>query len=392
MLCAVFWTLRLAYADHLAQSDSPKQLRKALHIARGNAGYWLHLADALEADGDSGTADIQRAAQADPYNANIWIRAGLDAELNGNYPEAERDLLRAAALSRQYGPRWALVNYYYRRGDAERFWPWAKSALELSYGDRKLLFDLCWNMQPVGEAVLRRGIPDKPKILREYLGFLLETQRPEAALAVARRLEEQASNDDRDLLLWYANVMLGQRRWQAALSTWNALCLRKLVHYAPLDAGQGRLLTNGDFKSEPMDSGFDWHIPQVRGVSAAHSENPSWLRFNLDGTQPENCWLVYQFVPVVARQRYALRFRYRTENIAAETGLQWKLIDPDTGTEIPLEAVSLSSNEWTNAALKFTAPAEIQNAQVALVYQRHPGTVRIEGTVWLKNVGLEWLR
>lgn len=391
MAAAAYWAIRVAYADHLAQSDSPERLQVALRLAPGQAGYWLHWADLQQAAGESGSAAIARAAQIDPYDAAIWIRAGLNAELNGDPARAEQDLLTAARRSRQFEPRWALANFYFRRGNTEQFWKWARNALAWAPGDRDLLFDLCWKMQPDAGVILSRAIPDKPAVWRDYLWYLLERHQWDAALPVAEKLEAQASPADRDLLLAYANSMLEQHRWDAARSAWNALCRRRVVHYSTLDPARGMALTNGTFTATPINAGFDWRIPEVKGIAALYNDQPRWLRFDYSGEEPEHCDAVYQLVPVVPGARYALRFGYRTENIPPESGLQWRVEDAANHKPIPVPAASLASHEWTTASLIFAVPSGVQALQVALSYGRQPGTVPIEGTVWLRDVGLERL-
>ena len=391
MGCACYWSIRFAYADHLAQTDSVEGLQAALRVAPGNVSYWLQWADLREARGQSGESGIERAAQTDPSNATVWMRAGLAAERKGDFARAEQDLLRAARESRQYDPRWTLANYYFRRGDMEHFWPWMKSALEWSHGDRSLLFELCWQAQPDGRMILERAIPDSAVVLRDYLLFLLNNHHSEAALPVAEKLSENASVSDRDDLLAYANNMLDRRQWSAALSTWNALCLRKVVQYAPLDPSAGRLLTNGALRANPMDSGFDWHLPRISGVASMYNETPPSLRFDFSGNQPENCDLVYQFVPVIPQGRYALRFGYRTEGNEPQTGLQWKVTDAETYKELPLPPQGLASDTWEKGGLAFAVPPGMHMAKVTLAYRRQPGTVRIEGTAWLRDVSLEAL-
>ena len=391
MACAGYWSVRLAWADGLAHSDSAEQVQAALRLAPDNAIYWLHWTDLEQAHGESGGLGIVRATQADPYNAEVWIRAGLQAEVTGDFVHAEQLFLRAARQSLQYEPRWTLANYYFRRSDPEHFWPWAKSALAWSYGDRELLFDLCWRMQPDADVILERAIPDRPAVLRDYLAFLLHHDRSDAAQAVVRKLEAQASEEDRPLLLDFANRMLNQQRWPAALSAWNALCLRKVVHYTPLDPSRGPLLTNGEFTEEPLDSGFDWRLDDIKGVAAVYNESPHGLRFDFSGDQPENCNVVYQFVPVSPGKRYALRFGYRTEGIEPESGLHWRVMEATTGREILTPPLDLSSDSWTSGGLAFAVPQNVPATVVMLTYRRQPGTVRIEGTVWLRNVGLELL-
>lgn len=389
MACAFYGVIRLSWADYLAHRESASQVQAALKVAPGNAGYWLHWADMLEAEGRSGRAGVERAAQVDPYDASVWIRAGIEAESRGDYALAEQNLLRAAGRSRHYAPRWALANYYFRRGDAAHFWPWAQSAMGMAYGSLDLLFDLCWRMRPDAAEILHRGIPDNPKVLRNYLLFLLNTHRSDAAAAVAERLSAQASRQDRDLLLGYVGAMLEQHRWPEAISVWNALCVRKIVPYAPLDPARGPLVTNGTFATEPLDTGFDWRLLPAEGIAIAHSDTPPSLRFDFDGHQPQGAPLLYQLVPVEPLRRYTLRFEYRTEGIAEGTGLEWRVANAADGADIPLERTSLSSEEWAHATRTFTVPAGVSMVQVLLTYDRQPGTVRIEGTLRLKSVSLE---
>jgi hypothetical protein len=391
MTFAGYWALRLAYADHLAQSDSPEQLQAALRLAPGQAGYWLHLAEVQQAAGEPDSLALAHAAQLDPYDAAIWIRAGLDAELSGDLIRAERDLLMAAHRSRQFEPRWTLANFYFRQGNAGQFWKWTRSALAWAPGDRTLLFDLCWKMQPDAGVILSRAIPETPAVLRDYLWFLLQRRQWDATLPVAEKLEARASVDDRDLLLAYANSMLEQHRWDVARSAWNALCQRRLVHYAALDPARGGVLTNGRFAAIPTNTGFDWRIPDVKGIAALYNADPRWLRFDYSGEQPENCDAVYQLVPVLAGARYALRFAYRTENIPPQSGLQWRVEDAATHKPIPVSTSGLASHDWTTASLPFTVPSGVRALQVALSYRRQPGTVLIEGSIWLRDVGLERL-
>jgi tetratricopeptide (TPR) repeat protein len=389
MLGACYSALRLAYADHLAQTESADQVQRAVMIAPDNANYWLHWADLQEAAGRSGGPGITRAVEADPFNAEVWIRAGLNAEMRGDFEHAEQYLLRAARQSAQFEPRWTLANYYFRRNDDEHFWPWARSAIIWAQEDPTLLFELLWRTRADPDTIVSRAIPDDGKVLRAYLGFLLHNDRSDAAQAVARKLEPRVSAEDRDVLLRYTDYMLNKRCWQAALSSWNALCLRKVLPYDPLIPGHGQLINDATFTAGPLNSGFDWRIPRVDGVATIRDDSPPSLRIDFSGEQPESCELINQFVPLEAPGKYKLRFTYRTEGVAPQTGLRWRIIDPSTQTELPAQGIDLASDHWTEAATSFVVPPGLQSARVMLTYRRSPGTVRIEGSVWLRHVDLE---
>jgi len=386
---AAYWAARFALADFLAGQSSPAQLAAAVRLAPGNAAYlqrWADLAD--EAGQPAGNA-YERAALLDPYDSSLRIRTGLRAESARDFARAERDLLLAARVDRLYEPRWTLANFYFRRGDAGRFWPWAKSALQWAYGDRRPLFDLCWIMTSNPAALFNDVIPDTPSCRRDYLAYLLEHDRLDAAEAVAASLAAAAGPGDRDPLLNYTNRMLTSQRWESALAVWNRLSQRRLLPYAPLDPASGRSLTNAGFQFDSLAAGFDWRIPDVAGVTFLRRPSPPALRFTFSGKQPEQCEVLEQWLPVLPGAAYRLSFDYQTAGVEPETGLQWKVFDGAPGIELQAFSPQWSSPEWRTSAAGFTVPPGVRALRLVLNYRRMPGTVRIQGEAWLRNLRLE---
>jgi tetratricopeptide (TPR) repeat protein len=395
LIYAMYWSVRLAYADELSRGSTPDQIAGALRLAPLNAEYWLRWADSVEATGKHVHDAFQRAAALDASNASIWIRAGLQAEAAGDFERAEELLLRASRLSRQYQPRWTLANYYFRRGDAGHFWPWAKSALEWSYSYRGALFDLCWGFTQSPDLILSQGIPAIRPVQRDYLMYLLAQKRLDAAETVSRIIEDGAIPIDRVPLLYYVNVMLDAHRWDSALTAWNVLCGRKILACNVLDPRRGISLTNGAFQSEVLRMGFDWRSPPTSGVTTVQQGSPAALRITFSGKQPEQCEVLQQLLPLLAGTGYRLYFEYQTSGIKPETGLQWKAFDGWSGVEVPVVSPHLASQQWTSAAASFTVPIVPPNPRVlllALTYVRMQGTTRIEGEVRLRNVRLEVAR
>ena len=388
---AVYRSVTLAIADSLARQPSADRVAAALRLAPENANYWQRFADLADEEGHPVPDAYQRAATLNPYDASSWIRAGLHAEAVRDFSLAERNLLQAAHVSRLYEPRWTLANFYFRRGDAPHFWPWAKSALTWAYDDRRPLFDLCWNMSSDPAVLLRTAIPDTPEVRADYLAYLLDRDRLDAAQTVAAGVAETAGPDHRELLLRHVNRMLETHRWDSALDVWNALCRRHVLPYEALDPSAGRSLTNPDFRWNLLTTGFDWQLASVPGVTSLQIPAPPALRFSLSGKQPEQCDMLQQWLPVLPHDRYRLAFDYRTSTIAPNTGLQWTLWNGVTGSAIPSSSPQLSSTEWLTAAVDFTAPPDAPILRLVLAYKRAPGTVRINGEVWLRNLRLEFL-
>jgi hypothetical protein len=116
---------------------------------------------------------------------------------------------------------------------------------------------------------------------------------------------------------------------------------------------------------------------------------PPRLWIALDGHEPENCDLLEQYLALAPSRKYRLRFRYQTDDIAARSGLRWR-ISAGAGGEILSESADLASEQETDATVRFTVPVAVHLARLALGYQRTPGTTRIEGRVALIAASLEF--
>ena len=81
-----------------------------------------------------------RSIPIPPRRASAWASTRRFAAIIAG---AERWLLDAARVDRQYEPRWTLANFYFRQQKMDDFWKWMRAALEVSYGDRVAAFDLC---------------------------------------------------------------------------------------------------------------------------------------------------------------------------------------------------------------------------------------------------------
>src|SRR5690242_16815482 len=118
---ASYWSCRLAWADQLSRSADPVSVARAVRLAPGNEEFHLRVARALDKRGEDPTLALESAAALNPFDAGVWMRLGLRAEMRGDFDGAERDLLQAARISRQFEPRWTLANYYLRRNDPASF-------------------------------------------------------------------------------------------------------------------------------------------------------------------------------------------------------------------------------------------------------------------------------
>ncbi len=382
---AAYWTLRLAYADRLFHTGVSAAVVRARELAPGNATYFT------AADDFSERPVLEAAVALDPFYAHGWIELGLSAELAGDTVRAEHLLLKAARVDKTYEPRWTLANFYFRRGDRQGLWRWAKKALEISYQDQTPLFLLCWRMSSDPAEILRGAIPPQPRFLAQYLNFLIQRENLDAAEAVGDLLAPQAGEAETPVLLLYCDRLLQKGRDRSALRFWNALCLRHRIDRQPLQPGSGVSLTNGDFSAVPLETAFDWRLQRAEGIAFVVPAGPvAGLRASFSGKQPEAVRVLEQVLPLVPSRRYRLRFSYRTEGVAPGSGLQWEVARLTGGGEWSAGSADLYSESWKQEEFDFTTLPDMGSGRLALSYRRALGTTRIEGSVWLRKVSLDF--
>jgi hypothetical protein len=370
---AAYWSVRLARADALYRANTREAIARAVELDPANARYQAWRAELEEHEGLDPKPALAGAVALNPRDSAAWIQLGLRAELESDFAGAEKHLLAAARVDRLFAPRATLMEFYFRRGDRERFWLWARRAFQMSYGDRTPLFRLAWRAGGDAERI-RRALPPDPGILAQYLRFLVREGPLEAAAPVARDLLPRAGASHAEVLLDYCDRLLELGDGPAALPVWNA------VRGQNLAPEKGVLLADGDFAATPPGRGFDWRLTTHEAVTALRRSPSEGLELSLTGKQPERCELLWRYVPLLPRRTYRLGFRYRTHGIPAASGLRWRILSAQTP--------QLASGEWRRGELDFAA-GDARLARLVLACERPPGAARAQGTIALAGVTLE---
>ena len=196
---AAMYSIRLALADAAFRKQTPQSVARALELLPDHASYLLFRAQQMDYDGEDSTALLERIASVNPLSSTPRIRLGLAAEARGNLSGAEKWLLDAAQVDRQFEPRWTLANFYFRRERPDEFWKWIRAALEVSYGDRSLAFDLCWRMSQNADEVLAKAIPDRHEVVASYLYYVMDRRREATASAAFKLAQFHDPSDSMEL-------------------------------------------------------------------------------------------------------------------------------------------------------------------------------------------------
>jgi hypothetical protein len=205
---------------------------------------------------------------------------------------------------------------------------------------------------------------------------------------VAVGLSRQADASQLDLLLRYCDAQLAAHQADPALQVWNTLAARRIIPYGALDPRTGASLTNGDLAAAPLLRGFDWRPTRVEGAALSFDTASREMSLSLSGKQPESCEYVEQYLPVVPKVKYCFRYRYRTQDLADETGIAWSFVDGRTAAELAAGAIRASAG-WNERTIEFSTGQTSDLLRVLLRYRRPPGRVRAEGSVVFTRFILE---
>ena len=357
---AAWHTITLALADVYFRQQTPESVARAIQLQPENTSYLAFAALQSEYGSGKPRGDLEAIARLNPRLAAPRIRLGLAAEIDGNVAAAERWLLEAASVDRQFETRWTLANFYFRQ-DQDAFWTWIQSALEFSYGDRKPAFDLCWLKSSDAREILERAMPDRPDVLAAYVQYASREKRAEAIAPAALRLA--ALSRQEGPLLDAVDSLLDLGRTAEAAQVWTA---------AGLATPSG--VFNPRFDHPGAGRGFDWRYARAEGVTHLALEAGGGHRVRLSGNQPEACELLRQTLwGLKPGAKYRLRWQHRADGFPEVSGIAWRV----GGNTAPLEA------------REAIITASAGSAALVLFYERPRGQVRAEGSVDLLEIVAE---
>jgi tetratricopeptide (TPR) repeat protein len=359
--------IRLAVAETIFRQDTPEATTRAIAIqgAAPSAEFEEYLA---ERDPTQARDALKAVVAINPRAAAAWMSLGMLEDNAGDPSLAERYLLTAARIDHQYLPAWTLTNFYFRQGNREFFWEWARRAASLTYDEFPPLLRLCDQFEPDPVRMLAH-LGNPRHIEPPYLDFLIGENRLGAAQQVAHGMVKERANDP--YLIRLADRQLRAGNTADAIELWNAAS-----GLSPIEPSAGKILTNGNLDRAPLNLGFDWRLGQEVGV--ASTWRPSKLIFTLSGSQREACVLVEQTICLIPG-RFRLRFDYVTRD-APSAGIHWSL-DNHEGPVIE------PSERWREDV--FDVPRTRGLAHLKLFYRREPGTTRAQGRIEIRNLRLE---
>lgn len=387
-LAGCYWSVRWGLADWLAGQSTVAAANKSTLLAPSNSSYLRHAAALREAEGLPANGLRELATHVNPLDSEHWMHLAARSELEGRGGDAEREFLRAFHVDRQFEPRWALANFYYRSGNSRASLHWARSALEFGAGDLTSVFQLCWTVNGNAREILDKAIPLRPEVLAQYLQFLDDSGRSDDAPDVAQVLLPLASSEQVPALIAHCARSLNNGRTAAALAVWNGMIGHGLVASELVEPESGKVSVDAEFQQSMTGQGFAWGLLPAEGVAVERLADRHGIRIVFSRNEPEHCAILGQWIALSSSTMYRYRVAYAASGMDG-AGLKWVISSPHgeaalMSAELPRE----DSSKGRTLVARFRSRAGVQLARLELRYDRAPGTVRPEGSIEFSDLTL----
>jgi len=383
-IAGAYYSSILARASYLFSQDTATSVPAAVQLVPYNSRYVARWAAWNIAQH---VPLLKEATRLNPFDYQSFIQLGLNSEMTETDPKtAESYFLQAVAVNKMFLPKWTLTNYYFRRQNLSEFFRWANETLKISPYAGDPVFTQMWLMSQ-DPARLSAAIPDRPRILIQYIWFLSNSKQYAAIPPIVQRLVRVVGDDDPrawgrdDLIASALDHVLASGELHTGLQIWTTLRDGRWIPQNVPDANHP--VTNGDFRLPFYRHGFDWVSAETEGVHIQQFADEPSLDIGLSGDQPEHCELLRQYVAVEPGFLYNLQWKAEAQGIPAGSGIAWHL----RATE---GDASIESGDLLNApqAWQFVAPPNVNGFLLTLEFNRALGHVRPTGHLTLRFVSM----
>lgn len=401
-LIAVSFTYEVGKVWLAAQwgaSSDPDRLLRAASLEPTNADYWDRVGfyekwDLEHGDLRRAVVYYQRATEANPQSDRYWMDLADAYEASGQTARAREAFNKAQSFHPiSSDVAWRYGNFLLRQGnDSEAF-------AEIR---RALLTDPNLTTQAVSECskarndlagILAEILPPKNQYYLAALQYFVSQHQIDAALSVWDQLLRLKQPFQITQILLLVNELIGEQDVEGGLRVWRQALAA--TGWQQDEDRSSSLVFNGGFEHDVLNGGFDWREVPVSGAafsvdtSATHGGARA-LRIVFDGSTNVDFQNLWQFSPVEPNQHYHFTAYLRTEQISTDSGVRFAIYDAfhPAATQI-LTSDLVGTHPWSLVEKDLVTGPETHSLVISL---RRVSTWKFDnklsGTVWVDDVSL----
>ena len=393
-----YFSLRNAWAVHLAESGTPEGLAHATRLEPSNAHNWYLLGhywqtNVEQPDAARAIAAYRQALLFDSRSPATWLDLGEAHEAEGDlaaarqaFLEAKRNYPISAEVAWRYG------NFLLRQGEFSAAFREIRHALEEEPARAPEATSRCWRADADIQSILDKALPVSRGVYLDAIAVLAREKETDAAVAVWARLVKLHPKVELKEAYTLLEQLIQRRDVADARTVWNQAL--ELAGPAPPADPAGSRVFDGGFETDITGGGFAWRI-QPRGAEVAYDEQVKHsgrrsLSIRFDGKQNVAFEGVCQYVPVEPGTAYEFSAWMRAQAVTTDKGVSLRLFAPESPKNPPVFTPDLKGTEpWTRVTLPWKAAKGVHLLQVCVTRaQSQKFDNKIAGVAWLDDVSL----
>jgi len=372
-------------------SDLPK-LQRAVQLSPGDADYHHRLGTFLAFTAGEPQAALEsyrRAVGLNPFDASYWLDLAGAYQVSGDL-DGQRTALDRAVEAEPTAPAvaWRAANFFLVDGQIDRALHEFRAVIEGNSTMAPECLQACWRVRPDVDALLRDVVPPHVDPLTAFLSLLMTKKETEGTIKTWERLLETHEKFESRLLFDYVHYLIDVQRPDAAMTIWErAAGSLGLAGYLPTE---DNLIVNGDFSLNILNGGFDWTYVNRAGVrplldASDFRQGHRSLSLTFEGPGIVDAG-IQQLIPVHGGTTYDFSAYYKSADFEGAGGPTIVLHDAYTNAPLYASDPLTDADFWKEVHSTFTTPSS--TTLLRLVVERFPAGSPIRGKLWLDDFQL----
>ena len=389
---------RQGIAAYCLREVSPGSVQKAMAWDPGNPQYPATAAILIHQYGDNADPEAaihlyETALRLSPFDAEYYVDLAQANDWAGRSSEAELLFQRAQKLFPNSPEiNWKVANYRLRSGKTTEALPLLKKVLSSGAINENQVFALVSNARIDRGAVINELLPSDVLTFIRFANFQVDRGDMAGAELTWDHLLLLHAPFEINMAFHYLDALIRSRSVERARKIWSAL-VERFPLLVPSPASSQNLVTNGDFRGDILNGGFDWRVNPVAGAvvtqeSSDAAQDSRALRIDFDGSQNLYYDSVAQFVLTEPNTHYDFSAVLSSQGITTDSGVGLRISDAYNSNELLGSTDSLiGTMPRSEHKFSFTTGPETRLALVTVIRTpSHKFDDKIAGTFRVSSV------
>jgi tetratricopeptide (TPR) repeat protein len=378
-------TLRSALAFKYGHADDKASLERAARFEPDNAArhHWLgRVALFVEQDHQAAVRELSGATRLNPWIAEYWLDLALAYKAAGDSTSEAGALDRALHTEpKNLNAAISEGNFYLSRGETATAMQRFREVLENDAPEPLSVIDTCWRATRDSNAVLA-ALPPRADLHFRFLELLVRYGDVDASAKVWQRLVSLPQPFQSGKPLAYVDWLIGMKQPAAARAAWDQVQQITTNGHASSEP-----LVNPGFEDDLQNAGFDWRFANGGAVTfdqdeeQAHSGKHS-LAISYSGAAINDSG-VWQLFTVEPGETIHLAAFTKTKDLLASERPRLGVEDFYTHALVATGQPIADASLWQPTRVDFTVPPDCHLVAFRIVLGAD--RTRIKGTLWIDD-------